>query len=665
MALRTETQDHIDRVQNDGGTVHDQSFTDDLIGLLLDEAIYSSLLKGAAVPAGTKEDGNGNISTLYDFTSNARDWTQDGSNAPPSLTDTSRFTQGKVAFFDGTGEYLTNTAFSDVSQPYTIAVFGQANRVSGDGYRTDGLVGEPRSALTSAKNTFAGGYAGNSVQQTGLKGVDEAGLDAVQFDGASSAIIHNGHKAVVTDVGTNPTAGVRLGSADGFGEYKGEFMAVFVFAGKVADTTLAKVARLLTDYYQTDDVWTDLSVNEPPSVSNPVLTKEDAGVDDIVADPILVNRNDQFYAFYEALGSTNGKTIDYATSPDGYSWTHQGQALADQLGGLSFPYIFESGGTTYMTPSTGDPGVNLFSATSFPDSWSFEQQLFDLSGSKDPVIIERNNTWYCFVGLGSKLGLFTSSSLTGTWSEHQRSPLAENSAGGTNDRPYESPAGGIIEGQNDLFLPVARRFNGADYDVSLLRITSLTSTEISLRVVPISALIGKGDYGTWTDGGMHQFDAYIPNSASDDLNGGFALVDGKTTGGEFSIGVLNLPAGSISGSVSVTDGRESVGIVGETKVSAGLNLTDLAESISLSGGSTITTGVASVTDRGEILSLEGQTSVNAISGTLSITNGRQSVSLSGTTKNEGTLNLTDRGERLVLLESEPPRLAVLDARLVD
>jgi hypothetical protein len=41
------------------------------------------------------------------------------------------------------------------------------------------------------------------------------------------------------------------------------------------------------------------------------------------------------------------------------------------------------------------------------------------------------------------------------------------------------------------------------------------------------------------------------------------------------------------------------------------------------------------------------------------------VSLAGATKNQGTLSLTDRGERLVLVESEPSRLAVLDARLTD
>jgi hypothetical protein len=121
---------------------------------------------------------------------------------------------------------------------------------------------------------------------------------------------------------------------------------------------------------------------------------------------------------------------------------------------------------------------------------------------------------------------------------------------------------------------------------------------------------------------------------------------------------------SISGTLNITDRGEQVSTTGQTRVAGTSAITNEGEIVTASGA-VITEGGVNVTDRGEILSLEGQVSVNAISGTLSITNGRESVSLSGATKNEGTFNLTDRGERLVLLESQPPRLAVLDARLVD
>jgi hypothetical protein len=719
MSLSSTISAEKTRIENDGGTV-ESGLANDLI-----DPIYQKLNSAGEwsnvetlAAAGARSSVSGAVETLYDWSGNARDLVQGDSTKRPAEVTLSKYNNHVTLDFDGEGDnddVLDGPALSsDVPQPITYLLMAQPG-----GFHTDGRPGEPRMALygpgpeSAAARMFSAGsgLAVGTFFVSGEKAVVGAGV----FDGASSHLYQNGHESLSVDPGSNAFGGLRFGRAQGgFATINDNAMMVLVVSSALPQSLIKDLSRIPYEYYLEFDVWDNVEASSFSGVTNPVIDKNDAGVQDFVADPHLVEDGGTFYAFYEQKDGTP-KSIAYATSTDGKSWTHQGTALSVSEDNLSHPHVFRNSSQWYMTPFGADSGVTLFETTdaNFPTGWTKSSTLFDLAASeKDPVPFEHNGHWYCFFGEGGAgLALYEASSLTGTWSRH---PVQNDDGKLATGDTYESPAGGIIRYSNGLLLPVSNSQGGSGInDVSLLRIETLTPTALNASILPIGAIVEHGQFGSWTETGMHAFDLYAPNSENDDFTDAFALVDGKNNSNDWSVGTLDVSTSfspAISGVLEITDAAESISATGQTRVSAALSLTDLAESVSLSGGSTITTGTASVTDRGEILSLEGQATVNAITGTLSITNGPQSVSLSGATENEGslsvtdagevlslegestvtaitgtlfindagesvslsgatenegTLNLTDRGERLVLLESQPPRLAVLDARLTD
>jgi len=265
--------------------------------------------------------------------------------------------------------------------------------------------------------------------------------------------------------------------------------------------------------------------------------------------------------------------------------------------------------------------VGLFTTTdsNFPTGWTRDSILFDTGvAEKDPTPFEYGGDWYCFVGLdNSHLGLYTASSLTGSWSEHPDSPVTNGNS--PEIVHFESPGGRPFFGSSDIFLPVV---GGNDLKMSIMRITTLTPSALEQRVLPVGAFIDAGDFGGgWTATGMHQMDVYKPN-AGDNLSGAFAVVDGKDSNSDWSIGVLGVEGGGttpISGTFALTDSQEQFIATGQTKVS----------------------GTLSVTDSGEALTVDGATKVS------------------------GTASITDGGESITARERVPARLATVDVRLED
>lgn len=95
-----------------------------------------------------------------------------------------------------------------------------------------------------------------------------------------------------------------------------------------------------------------------------------------------------------------------------------------------------------------------------------------------------------------------------------------------------------------------------------------------------------------------------------------------------------------SGILSITDGSETLTVDGATKVSGTASITEAAEQIS-GAGQTEVSGTASVTDESETLTISGATKV---SGTASVTEAVETVLASGSTDVQGDFALTDSGE---------------------
>src|SRR6266436_5727006 len=116
-----------------------------------------------------------------------------------------------------------------------------------------------------------------------------------------------------------------------------------------------------------------LDLGPANGVVNPILTS--ASVHDVparfVADPFMVRRAGGWYMFFEVLNqATDRGEIGLATSSDGLGWTYQQIVLAEPFH-LSYPYVFEWQGETYMLPETlGTQVVQLYRAETFPTCWS-------------------------------------------------------------------------------------------------------------------------------------------------------------------------------------------------------------------------------------------------------------------------------------------------------
>ncbi|PNY81868.1 glucosamine inositolphosphorylceramide transferase family protein [Deinococcus koreensis] len=103
-----------------------------------------------------------------------------------------------------------------------------------------------------------------------------------------------------------------------------------------------------------------------------VLTRDlvtDA-VAEYIADPFLLRRGNAFYLYFEVLNlSTGWGELSVAHSSDLEHWSYDGVALRERCH-LSYPYVFEHGGETYMVPETSERAtVSLYRATAFPLGW--------------------------------------------------------------------------------------------------------------------------------------------------------------------------------------------------------------------------------------------------------------------------------------------------------
>ncbi|KAG1653612.1 hypothetical protein FOA52_011349 [Chlamydomonas sp. UWO 241] len=174
----------------------------------------------------------------------------------------------------------------------------------------------------------------------------------------------------------------------------------------------------------------------PYVTANPVLTC--AHVHDVtstfVADPFIVLRDNgkTVHLFYETKSHHNKQgDIGTAISSDGgATFQHVGIAL-DEDWHLSYPFIVEDGGETYMVPEgSGSGRLTLYRALAFPLKWTVEKVLID-APLIDSSLFKHGNRWYLFASnrreKSSKncreLEVWSSDSLLGEWVRHPQSPV--------------------------------------------------------------------------------------------------------------------------------------------------------------------------------------------------------------------------------------------------
>ena len=136
--------------------------------------------------------------------------------------------------------------------------------------------------------------------------------------------------------------------------------------------------------------------------------------------------------------------------------------------------------------------------------------------------------------------------------------------------------------------------------------------------------------------------AAVTSPASTGVTGTLSLTDG----GETLAFTGEVP---VTGTMTLTDGGEDLDFTGNVPISGTMSLTDGGEVLTFSGLNT-TNGTMTLTDGGETISMTGEVPVT---GSLDITDGGESLTFSGSLGLSGTLAITDGGETIALTGSVP------------
>jgi len=252
-----------------------------------------------------------------------------------------------------------------------------------------------------------------------------------------------------------------------------------------------------------------LEITDAADVRNPVLTA--ASVMDVtasfVADPFMLRGPDGWHMFFEVMNWRSNKgEIGWASSADGVNWTY-GQIVLSEPFHLSYPYVFQWGGTYFMVPESYQANsIRLYEAVSFPTQWRFVKSLIEGPYLADTTLFCHRGKWWFFTDTSAEmkndtLRLFFADALMGTWREHPQSPVLQG-----NSRDAR-PGGRVtlIDGRLFRFGQSSEPFYGTDVRAfEIVELSPTTYREIAWPANPVLRPGGKG----WNACGMHHLDAH-------------------------------------------------------------------------------------------------------------------------------------------------------------
>lgn len=264
----------------------------------------------------------------------------------------------------------------------------------------------------------------------------------------------------------------------------------------VAATVLSIGARFVLDKVPdlfTRDQWTlAYGMTEPPRPDalletaarlTPLLPPPDR----FWADPFVLPSGGGWVLFFEELPFATGKghisAIEIARNGTrGTPFT-----VLERDYHLSYPFVFEWNGETWMIPETRVNGtVELYRAVDFPRDWVFDRVLLDGVNAVDATLAEIGGRWWMFVGLGEpgawtddELHLYHADTPLGPWTPHRHDPVK-------SDVRSARPAGRPFLHDGAWYRPAqdcSTRYGAA---IVINRIERITETEY--REVEVSRL---------------------------------------------------------------------------------------------------------------------------------------------------------------------------------
>ncbi len=234
------------------------------------------------------------------------------------------------------------------------------------------------------------------------------------------------------------------------------------------------------------------------------------------ADPHIIKRDGTYYIFVEEFmyDTMRGRIAVIPVKEDGTVGEAKTVLAPDYH--LSYPFMFEHDGDTYMIPESGENrSVDLYKCTQFPDQWEHVKTLLKDSHAVDTTLYESDGQWWMFTNLRDtdggnthdELHLFSAPHfLTDEWTPHPQKVIA-------SDVRCARPAGALFTKNDKLYRPAQDCSVDYGYGLQLQEVTELNNEQYS--EVPVSRITP--DWNTRIKG-VHTFN-YV---------NGMTIVDAKT-----------------------------------------------------------------------------------------------------------------------------------------
>lgn len=231
------------------------------------------------------------------------------------------------------------------------------------------------------------------------------------------------------------------------------------------------------------------------------------------ADPFPLLRDGRTTLFVEDYPHATGKGVISAVEFDASGPVGAPRPVLETSCHLSYPFVFEADGETWMIPETCGAGViELYRAARFPDAWVKEATLVSGVVASDTTLCRRDGRWWLFAtvrdgggAFSDTLCLWSASDFRGPWTAHPRNPVLVDIASAR-------PAGRMIERGGVLYRPVQDCRRGYGAALAIARVSQLDDEGFRQEV---ETLLGPGP--EWRGNRIHTV-----NSA-----GCFEFIDGS------------------------------------------------------------------------------------------------------------------------------------------
>ena len=198
------------------------------------------------------------------------------------------------------------------------------------------------------------------------------------------------------------------------------------------------------------------------------------------ADPILVQREQKNYLFFEELPYANNRGFISVVEMDENGFSSPITPIIQQPYHLSYPFIFEKEGTYYMVPeSKENRNVQLYECKHFPLKWEHKMDLMQDVRAVDTTLFHHDGKWWMFTvmvenegaGTNDELFLFYADTpFTQDWTSHPNNPII-------SDVRSARPGGSIYVQDGKIIRPSQDCSKKYGYGFNLNEIEVLTETD--------------------------------------------------------------------------------------------------------------------------------------------------------------------------------------------